>query len=205
MKSLEQILAALNRLSRITVQGVSNEDRGVLYGRMNYVDGMRRSAIEIANWIVSDEEEMLAEAVRSLSGSRGGLGSNGRSFNLKVNLDPDLMEAISENNWKLSEVINNALALSYLKQMRTSNRLDRRQRTLREGPFYGKTAYTVALDEDLHEALEEHVEELKKRFGMRQPRAQLVSSALRNYFWALNVLDGDRNFELPKELATCCS
>lgn len=205
MKSPQQIISALNRLSSFSVKSRPNEDIGVFYGRMNYADGLRDAAIEIANWIVSDEDEELKSALENLKDDNTKLSSNGRSFNLKLTLDADLVTEIDKRKWKISDAANNALALFYLKQLRASNRLDKRQPTLRKGPFYGRTSYTIALDEDLHEALSEHVEELSHRYGLRSTRSRLVNGMLRNYLWALDVLAGPKPQESSQKLEQCCS
>ncbi|MBI1731038.1 hypothetical protein HYR53_10565 [Candidatus Acetothermia bacterium] len=199
MKKIPEILRALDRLSSLTVQGRRNEQPGAFYGRMHYVNGMRRCAMELANWIVEDDQQRtkLAEVFDELHVDEYAqkLSKNGRALTLSVYLDSDLIDLIAERGLKTSDSINNALALYYLSQFRESSRQVRRESNLEareRGPF------RCSLDEDLYERLEEQVSEIQTKFGVQKARSSIVNGALRLYLWVTELL-AERELSLVEE------
>ena len=185
MKTTDEILGALEKLSRMKFEPEQSESPGEFYARLHYVDGIRRAAMELANWIAGDEVDEMAESLRQLEQApESKLKSNGRAINLQVQIEPDLIDEIHARRLRLSDAVNNALALYCLKQMRMSNRSLRNPQAHLSPNKSGRICAHISVDEDL-------VESLYQRVGAQGSKNSVLNGALRLYLWSLDVLTSD--------------
>jgi len=165
---------------------------GKFYGRMHYVEGMRRAASELASWMVGDNAEEIAQALSVIRKSehnseihteRPKIRSNGRALLKKVQLEPDIIDEVRARGWKISDAVNNALALVYLKQLRDSSRASRRASPQNKPTKNGRVVTRISIDEDLYEYLNEHAMRASRDYEVQPYRTSLMNSALRIYLW----------------------
>ena len=203
MKSRAEIMEALDKISRIALQKNEGETTGEFYGRMHFVDGLRRCAMELSNWIISDSGLAVHEAISLLHEAgdeddsipdcdeNSGLSSNGRARNLKVQIEPDLVAEIDRREMKLSDALNNALALYYKKQLRRSMRSARRSPRKKSDWRYGRLIQRISIDEDLYDELNEQMDAIAAQYDVQRYRASIVNATLRMYLWASGLIDLD--------------
>ena len=200
MKTRSQIMRALEKLSRIALKSNEGETPGEFYGRVHFVDGIRRCAMELANWINSDGGKRVHDAMDELHDADSpAVYSNGRARYLKVQIEPDLAEEVKRREMKLSDALNNALALHYKKQLRRSRRATRREPQWDESFRHGRLIQRVSIDEDLIEELNEQVDQIASKFKVQRYRSSILNASLRMYLWAYDMIDIEPECELPHE------